>query len=146
MKTKEQIEAKIARSKARVEARNAYTVTARTTSGRKPKVKGENTCPMWNDPKLKEKRAKRKAHLKVLAEARKEHFKLQTPSYPRFNKDNKLTTAQAKFNMMIIRMKQAKIASAKQSKEDKAKHKASLVALKKAYVRKTGTTKATLAA
>lgn len=48
--------------------------------------------------------------------------------------------------MMIIRMKQAKIASAKQSKEDKAKHKASLVALKKAYVRKTGTTKATLAA
>lgn len=82
MKTKEQIEAKIARSKARVEARNAYKVTARTTSGRKPKVKGENTCPMWNDPKLKEKRAKRKAHLKVLAEARKEHFKLQTPSYP----------------------------------------------------------------
>jgi hypothetical protein len=146
MKTKEQIEAKIARSKARVEARNAYKVTARTTSGRKPKVKGENTCPMWNDPKLKEKRAKRKAHLKVLAEARKEHFKLQNPSYLRFNKDNKLTTAQAKFNMMIIRMKQAKIASAKQSKEDKAKHKASLVALKKAYVRKTGTTKATLAA
>ena len=42
MKTKEQIEAKIARSKARVEARNAYKVTARTTSGRKPKVKGEN--------------------------------------------------------------------------------------------------------
>ena len=31
MKTKEQIEAKIARSKARVEARNAYKVTARTT-------------------------------------------------------------------------------------------------------------------
>lgn len=146
MKTKEQIEAKIARSKARVEARNAYKVTARTTSGRKPKVKGENTCPMWNDPKLKEKRAKRKAHLKVLAEARKEHFKLQTPSYPRFNKDDKLTTAQAKFNMMIIRMKQAKIASAKQSKEDKAKYKASLVAFKKTYVRKTGTTKAPLAA
>lgn len=98
---------------------------------------------MWNDPKLKEKRAKRKAHLKVLAEARKEHFKLQTPSYPRFNKDDKLTTAQAKFNMMIIRMKQAKIASAKQSKEDKAKHKASLVEFKTKYVRtyKVGNTR-----
>lgn len=101
----------------------------------KPKVKGENTCPMWDDPKLQEKRAKRKAHLKALAEARKEHFKLQTPNYPQFNKDNKLTTAQAKFNMMIIHMKRAEIASAKQSKEDKAKHKASLVAFKETYVR-----------
>lgn len=128
MKTKEQIEAI-------VKAKNAYKKAARAISGRKPKVKGENTCPMWDDPKLQEKRAKRKAHLKVLAEARKEHFKLQTPNYPQFNKDNKLTTAQAKFNMMIIHMKQAKIASAKQSKEDKAKHKASLVAFKETYVR-----------
>ena len=124
MKTKEQIEAI-------VKAKNAYKKAARAISGRKPKVKGENTCPMWDDPKLQEKRAKRKAHLKALAEARKEHFKLQTPNYPQFNKDNKLTTAQAKFNMMIIHMKRAEIASAKQSKEDKAKHKASLVALKK---------------
>jgi hypothetical protein len=128
MKTKEQIEAI-------VKAKNAYKKAARAISGRKPKVKGENTCPMWDDPKLQEKRAKRKAHLKVLAEARKEHFKLQTPNYPQFNKDNKLTTAQAKFNMMIIHMKQAKIASAKQSKEDKAKHKASLVAFKETYKR-----------
>lgn len=128
MKTKEQIEAI-------VKAKNAYKRAARAISGRKPKVKGENTCPMWDDPKLQEKRAKRKAYLKALAEARKEHFKLQTPNYPQFNKDNKLTTAQAKFNMMIIHMKRAEIASAKQSKEDKAKHKASLVAFKETYVR-----------
>lgn len=37
--------------------------------------------------------------------------------------------------MMIIHMKQAEIASAKQSKEDKAKYKASLVAFKETYVR-----------
>lgn len=37
--------------------------------------------------------------------------------------------------MMIIHMKRAEIASAKQSKEDKAKHKASLVAFKETYVR-----------
>lgn len=78
---------------------------------------------------------KKKSLLKALAEARKGHFKLQTPNYPQFNKDNKLTTAQAKFNMMIIHMKQAEIASAKQSKEDKAKYKASLVAFKETYVR-----------
>lgn len=47
---------------------------------------------------------------------------------------------------MIIHMKQSKTASIKQSKEDKAKYKASLVAFKKTYVRKTGTTKAPLAA
>lgn len=52
MKTKEQIEAI-------VKAKNAYKRAARAISGRKPKVKGENTCPMWDDPKLQEKRAKK---------------------------------------------------------------------------------------
>jgi hypothetical protein len=47
---------------------------------------------------------------------------------------------------MIIHMKQSKAKSIKQSKEDKAKYKASLVAFKKTYVRKTSTTKASLAA
>lgn len=67
MKTKEQIEAI-------VKAKNAYKKAARAISGRKPEVKGENTCPMWDDPKLQEKRAKRKAHLKVLAEAKKKNI------------------------------------------------------------------------
>ena len=48
--------------------------------------------------------------------------------------------------MMIIHMKQAKIASAKQSKEDKAKHKASLVAFKETYVHKVVQQKAKQAA
>lgn len=47
---------------------------------------------------------------------------------------------------MIININQTKARAKKQSKEDKAKYKASLVAFKKTYVRKTGTTKAPLVA
>lgn len=126
---------KEARSKARVEARNARKAAAKITSERKPRVKGENTCPAWNDPKLKEKRAKRKAHLKALAEAREKAYIPQAISYPKFNRNKKLAENQAKFDMMLITMRQAKVASTKQSKEDKAKYKASLVAFKETHVR-----------
>lgn len=146
MKKEEQIRYRIARSKSRIEARNKYKATTRITSGKKPKVKGENTCLEWDDPKLQEKRAKRRAHLKALAKAKKDAFKLQAPNYSQFNKNSREITAQAKFNIMIIHMKQSKALSIKQSKEDKAKYKTSLVAFKKTYVRKTDTTKAPLAA
>lgn len=97
MKTKEQIEAI-------VKAKNAYKKAARAISGRKPNVKGENTCPMWDDPKLQEKRAKRKAHLKALAEARKEHFKLQ-------NSRKRNRGFARKSTAKIYQMKKAKLAA-----------------------------------
>ncbi len=62
--------------------------------------------------------------------------KLVCISYPKFNKYNKKQLeAQAKFDMMILNIKQKRKESIKQSKEDKAKYKASLAAFKTNYVR-----------
>lgn len=133
MKTKEQIEAKIARSKAKVKARNAYKAAKAQISGRNPKVKGENTCPTWDDPKLVAKRKAKKERMKKLAVERDESFKPQAINY--IKKQSSQIEAQAKFNMFLITVKQAKVKSAQQSKEDKAKHKASLVEFKTKYVR-----------
>lgn len=133
MKTKEQIETKIARNKARVEARNAYKAEQAKILGRKPKVKGENTCPAWDDPKLVAKRKAKKEHMKKLAAKRAKSFKPQAINY--IKKQIGQTEAQAKFNMFLIAVKQAKVKSAQQSKEDKAKHKASLIEFKTKYVR-----------
>lgn len=133
MKTKEQIEAKIARNKARVECRNAYKSAMKVISGRKPKVKGENTCLAWDDPKLVAKRKAKKEHIKKLAVKHAESFKSQAINY--IKKQISQTEAQARYDMFLITAKQAKAKSAQQSKEDKAKHKASLIEFKTKYVR-----------
>lgn len=133
MKTKEQIEAKIARSKARVAARNAYKAEQAKTSGKKPKIEGENTCPAWNDPKLVAMRKAKKERMKKLAAKRTESFKPQAINY--IKKQIGQTEAQARYDMSLITAKQAKAKSAQQSKEDKAKHKASLIEFKTKYVR-----------
>lgn len=133
MMNKKDKQYKIARSKARVEARNAYKAAQAKISGRKSKVKGENTCPAWDDPELVAKRKAKKEHMKKLAAKRAESFKPQAINY--IKKQSSQIEAQAKYNMFLIVTKQNKVKSAQQSKEDKAKHKASLVEFKTKYVR-----------
>lgn len=179
MKTnkKEHIEAKIARSKARIEARNAHKAEARLLQGvpmfvseeeKEAREKAEKkpiTPKKWKEiqvcklveaqaktpkdvkPKdfyseeLKSRRKAKREHLKTIVDKRKESFKLQSTSYSKQNE--KQSIAQAKFNMMILAMKEKQKLSKKQSKEDKAKHKASLAA-SKTHVKKDN--KASLAA
>lgn len=180
MKTneKERIEAKIARSKTRVEARNKHKAEARLLQGapmfvseeeKEAREKAEKkpiTPKKWKEievcrlvearskssqnvkskdfysEELKSRRKAKREHLKTLLNKSKENFKLQSIAYSK--QDEKQSTAQAKFNMMILAMKEKQKLSKKQSKEDKAKYKASLVAFKETYVKKDN--KAKLAA
>jgi hypothetical protein len=133
-------EYKIARSEERVAARRVFRVKQITSE---EEVKPKN----FYSEELKARRKVKRERAKTLVEKRKSTFVFQSINYPRFNKyDRKQLDAQVKFDHMIIHMKQSKAKSIKQSKEDKAKYKASLVAFKKTYVRKTSTTKASLAA
>lgn len=97
---------------------------------------------------LKARRKAKKAHLKDFQNKASEKFKLQVISYIKI----RTTTVEklekmAKFSAFIDKIKRDKKISLLQSKIDKAKHKASLIALKQAYVqKKLSTTKAPLAA
>ena len=89
---------------------------------------------------LKERRKAKKAHRKALMLKAKEAMLTKAIKRGLKHKD-----VDAIKHTIVLTAKLDRAIAKKQSKEDKAKHKASLVALKKAYVRKTGTTKATLA-
>lgn len=161
MKTnkKEHIEAKIARSKARIEARNQRKaeakllqgvpmivfkegVEARVKAWKEIKVcqlvESRSKTPMvipkdFYSEELKSRRKAKRERLKALLEAHKSKFKLQSTSY--FKDKVKQIDAQAKWDTMILHMKEAARSAKKQSVEDKAKYKASLVAFKEAHVR-----------
>lgn len=170
MKTKEQIEAKIARSKKRVETRNAWKESRRALQGAKMLISKEEAearekagkkpivPKKWKEEKRKllleskkqlkvepkdfhseELKARRKAkreRLKAIRRKMEIDYIPQAIRYPAISKiGKKQAAAQAKFNIMIINIKQLKAKAKKQSKEDKAKHKASLVAFKETYVR-----------
>lgn len=163
MKTKEQLEAKIARSKARVEARNTRKAEAKLLQGVpmivtkeevEARIKAEKkpiTRKKWKEIKvcqlveaqsktvkvmlrnfyseeLKSRRKAKREHLKALLKARKSKFNPQCISY--FRNKVKQAEAQAKWNMMILHIKEANNFAKKQSIKDKAKYKASLVASK----------------
>lgn len=140
-------EYKIARSEERVAARNARKAERRVFRVKQITSEEEVKSKNFYSEELKARRKVKRERVKALVEKRKSTFVFQSINYPKFNKyDRKQLDAQVKFDHMIIHMKQSKAKSIKQSKEDKAKYKASLVAFKKTYVRKTGTTKASLAA
>lgn len=140
-------EYKIARSEERVAARNARKAERRVFRVKQITSKEGVKPKNFYSEELKARRKVKRERAKALVEKRKSTFVFQSINYPRFNKyDRKQLDAQVKFDHMIIYMKQSKAKSIKQSKEDKAKYKASLVAFKKTYVRKTSTTKASLAA
>lgn len=108
-----------------------------------PRVKPKD----FYSEELKVRRKAKRERLKVIHKKIEENFAPQAIFYPKFNKEIKSQIAtQVEFDGMITRIKRLKATAKKQSKEDKAKYKASLVAFKKTYVRKTGTTKGTLAA
>jgi hypothetical protein len=140
-------EYKIARSEERVAARNARKAERRVFRVKQITSEEEVKPKNFYSEELKARRKVKRERAKALVEKRKSTFVFQSINYPRFNKyDRKQLDAQVKFDHMIIHMKRSKAKSIKQSKEDKAKYKASLVAFKKTYVRKTSTTKASLAA
>ena len=178
MKTKEQIEAKIARSKKRIELRNIWRADrrslegckmliskeeaeAREKAGKKPIVPKkwkeernarirearERSAKVDFQPKdfhcdeLKERRKAKKAHRKALMLKAKEAMLTKAIKRGLKHKD-----VDAIKHTIVLTAKLDRAIARKQSKEDKAKYKASLVAFKKTYVRKTGTTKASLAA
>lgn len=141
-------EYKKTRSEERVAARNARKAERRVFRVKQIVSEEEVKPKDFYSEELKARRKVKRERAKALIEKRKKVlFVFQSINYPKFNKyDRKQLDAQVKFDHMIIHMKQSKAKSIKQSKEDKAKYKASLVAFKKTYVRKTGTTKAPLAA
>lgn len=140
-------EYKKARSEERVAARNTRKAERRVFRV-KQIVSEEDVKPKdFYSEELKARRKVKRERAKALIEKRKSTFVFQSINYPKFNKyDRKQLDAQVKFDNMIININQTKARAKKQSKKDKAKYKASLVAFKKTYVRKTGTTKAPLAA
>lgn len=174
---------KEARSKKRIEERNAYKESRRALQGAKmliseeeAKLREENgkrpiLRKKWKEdarkarleaqqrtkhvsPKdfyseeLKARRKAKKAHLRDLQKKASEKFKLQAVSYVKIRVDTvKRLEKTAKFNAFIDKIARDKKVSLLQSKIDKAKHKASLITLKKAYVqKKLSTTKALSAA
>lgn len=140
-------EYKIARSEERVAARNARKAERRVFRVKQITSEEEVKPKNFYSEELKARRKVKRERAKALVEKRKSTFVFQSINYPRFNKyDRKQLDAQVKFDNMIINIKQTKARAKKQSKEDKAKYKASLVAFKKTYVRKTSITKASLAA
>lgn len=140
-------EYKIARSEERVAARNARKAERRVFRVKQITSEEEVKPKNFYSEELKARRKVKRERVKALVEKRKSTFVFQSINYPRFNKyDRKQLDAQVKFDHMIININQTKARAKKQSKEDKAKYKASLVAFKKTYVRKTSTTKASLAA
>lgn len=93
---------------------------------------------------LKARRKAKKKRLRAIRKKIEESFNPQSIFYPKYNSHiNPHIAAQAKFDIMILHIKQSKAAAKKQSKEDKAKYKASLVA-SKMHVKKDN--KASLAA
>lgn len=140
-------EYKIARSEERVAARNARKAERRVFRVKQITSEEEVKPKNFYSEELKARRKVKREKAKALIEKRKSTFVFQSINYPKFNKyDRKQLDAQVKFDNMIININQTKARAKKQSKEDKAKYKASLVAFKKTYVRKTGTTKAPLVA
>lgn len=125
-------EYKIARSEERVAARNARKAERRVFRVKQITSEEEVKPKNFYSEELKARRKVKRERAKVLVEKIKSTFVFQSINYPRFNKyDRKQLDAQVKFDHMIIHMKQSKAKSIKQSKEDKAKYKASLVAFKK---------------
>lgn len=140
-------EYKIARSEERVAARNARKAERRVFRVKQITSEEEVKPKNFYSEELKARRKVKRERAKALIEKRKSTFVFQSINYPKFNKyDRKQLDAQVKFDNMIININQTKARAKKQSKEDKTKYKASLVAFKKTYVRKTGTTKAPLVA
>jgi hypothetical protein len=140
-------EYKIARSEERVAARNARKAERRVFRVKQIVSEEEVKPKDFYSEELKARRKVKRERAKALIEKRKSTFVFQSINYPKFNKyDRKQLDAQVKFDNMIININQTKARAKKQSKKDKAKYKASLVTFKKTYVRKTGTTKAPLAA
>lgn len=136
-------EYKIARSEERVAARNARKAERRVFRVKQIASEGEVKPKDFYSEELKARRKVKRERAKALIENRKRTFVFQSINYPKFNKyDRKQLDAQVKFDHMIINIKQTKARAKKQSKEDKAKYKASLVTFKETYVRKTtsGTT------
>lgn len=167
MKTKEQIEAKIARSKKRIELRNiwkddrrslqgckmlisAEEAEAREKAGKKPIVPKkwkeernarirearERSAKIDFQPKdfhcdeLKERRKTKKAHRKALMLKAKEAMLTKAIKKVLKHKD-----VDAIKHTIVLTAKLDRAMARKQSKEDKAKYKASLVEFKKNYVR-----------
>lgn len=125
-------EYKIARSEERVAARNARKAERRVFQVKQIVSEEEVKPKDFYSEELKARRKVKRERAKALVEKRKSTFVFQSINYPRFNKyDRKQLDAQVKFDHMIIHMKQSKAKSIKQSKEDKAKYKASLQRLRK---------------
>ena len=130
-------EYKIARSEERVAARNARKAERRVFRVKQITSEEEVKPKNFYSEELKARRKVKRERAKALIEKRKSTFVFQSINYPKFNKyDRKQLDAQVKFDNMIININQTKARAKKQSKEDKAKYKASLVAFKKTYVRK----------
>lgn len=175
MKTKEQIEAKIARSKKRIELRNIWKADrrslegckmliskeeaeAREKAGKKPIVPKkwkeernarirearERSAKVDFQPKdfhcdeLKERRKAKKAHRKALMLKAKEAMLTKAIKRGLKHKD-----VDAIKHTIVLTAKLDRAIARKQSKEDKAKYKASLVEFKTKYVRtyKVGNTR-----
>lgn len=174
MKTKEQLEVKIARSKARVESRNERKYKAmllqdipmllpkderdeREESGKRPILRknwkeieicrlteARNNTPKDVKPKdfhcdeLKARRKDRRERLKKIKQAEDNSCLPQAIYYKKgSNCSKRKTDARIRFEMriMLLRGKDAARAARRQSREDKAKYEASLVAFKETYIR-----------
>lgn len=118
------------------EERNAKIREAQQLSANSNNIPKDFYCD-----ELKERRKAKKERKKALILKVKEAMLTNVVKHE-LNQKN----TEAIKHVIMLTSKLNKAIARKQSKEDKAKYKASLVAFKKAYVRKTGTTKATLAA
>lgn len=118
------------------EERNAKIREAQQLSANSNNIPKDFYCN-----ELKERRKAKKERKKALMLKVKEAMLTNVVKHE-LNQKN----TEAIKHVIMLTSKLNKAIARKQSKEDKAKYKASLVAFKKAYVRKTGTTKATLAA
>lgn len=138
-------EYKIARSKERIVARNARKAERRALQKKHEAVPKEKIKPKdFYCEELKARRKAKKERLRAIRKKIKESFNTQAIFYPKYNsRINPHIAAQAEFDIMILHIKQSKATAKKQSKEDKAKYKASLVA-SKTHVKKDN--KASLAA